>query len=240
MNFKGYTLGKASQEPSPLAQMKRLVIIGAGGFAREVAWLVEGINSLKCEWDFLGFIDEDPAKHGKVLNGYPVLGDFDYFQKHNENVQTYAVCAVGSPQAKLKLVKRAEAAGLKFANLVHPGVLMSSHVELGVGNIICAGSIISTNVRIGSHVSINPASTVGHDSVIEDYATILWSVNISGNCTVGAGCEIGTNATVIQGKTIGRWSVIGAGAVVVRDIPPICTAVGVPARPIKFRDNELT
>lgn len=217
--------------------MKKIVIIGAGGFAREVAWLLEEINIVKKDWVLLGFIDEDPKNHGKILNGYPVLGNFDCIRTSYN--QLFSICAVGSPNAKYRLVEKAEMVGLKFVNIIHPGVRLSKFTEIGVGNIICAGSIISTNVTIGNHVSINPSSTVGHDSVIGDYSTILWSVNISGNCKVETGCDIGTNASIIQGIKIGSWSVIGAGAVVVRDIPSNCTAVGIPAKPIKFHPVQL-
>lgn len=217
--------------------MKKLVIIGAGGFAREVAWLVEDINAVSEEWELLGFIDENVANHGKVLNGLPVLGDFDYFYNRGLNESIYTVCAVGNPRIKMNLVKKAVEWGFKFVNLIHPSAMMSRHVAMGVGNIICAGNIITTNITLGNHVAINPGCGIGHDAVIKDFCTILWSVNISGNVCVGAGCQIGTKTVVIQGINIGEWSTIGAGAVVVRDIPPHCTAVGVPARPIKFNEN---
>lgn len=217
--------------------MKKIVIIGAGGFAREVAWLIEEINSLNNEWDLLGFIDENLNNKDKILNGCPVLGDFGSIRSHGD---IYSICAVGNPKSKSKLVKKAEKAGLKFTNLIHPKALVSRYVEMGLGNIVCAGVIISTNVTIGSHVSINPASTVGHDTIIEDYSTILWSVNISGNCKIEVGSDIGTNTSVIQGVTVGSWSVIGAGAAVIDDIPPDCTAVGIPARAVKFHNPDNT
>ncbi len=217
--------------------LPKLVIIGAGGFAREVAWLVEDINKDKKQWDLIGFIDENEANHGKVLNGYPVLGGFDFLTNKSINEQLYAVCAVGNSSARLKLTKKAIHCGLKFTNVIHPSVKISEHVKMGTGNIICAHSIISVNVFIGDHVSINPRCGIGHDVVIEDFSTLYWDINLSGNVRVNTGCEIGTKATLIPGITVGEWSIIGAGAVVVRDIPPHCTAVGVPAKPIKFHKD---
>lgn len=218
--------------------MKKLVIIGAGGFAREVAWLVEDINAVKKEWELLGFIDENPVNHGKVLNGYPVLGDFGFFVHRQFGEPVYTVCAVGSPYAKINLVKKAAECGLQFTNLIHPSVKMSQYVELGTGNIICAGNLLSVDVFIGNHVSINPNCGLGHDVIIKDYSTLLWNISLSGNVKIGTGCEVGTKTVVIQGIEIGEWSIIGAGAVVIRDIPPYCTAVGVPAKPVKFHKTE--
>jgi len=217
---------------------KKLVVIGAGGFAREAAWLVEDINAVKKEWELLGFIDEDPANHGKILNGFPVLGDFNFFNHQELDGPVYAVCAVGNPHSKFNLVQKAIDHGLQFPNLIHPSVKMSRYVDMGAGNIICTGSIITVNVSIGNHVGINPGCGIGHDVSIGDYTTILWNVNLSGNVVVGSGCEVGTKTVVIQGIIIGEWSTIGAGAAVVRDIPPYCTAVGVPAKPIKFHDKK--
>ncbi|MFY9446108.1 MAG: acetyltransferase [Dethiobacteria bacterium] len=215
----------------------KLVIIGAGGFAREVAWLIEDINKDKKQLDLIGFIDENEANHGKVLNGYPVLGGFDYLANTRINEQLYAVCAVGNPVSKKKLVQKATEYGLKFTNLIHPSINISKSVELGTGNIICAGNILTVNISIGSHVIVNLNCTVGHDVICHDYTTILPGASVSGNVVINNGCDIGTNASIIQGITIGEWSIIGAGAVVVRDIPPHCTAVGVPAKPIKFHKD---
>ena len=210
--------------------MKDLVIIGAGGFGREVAWLVEDINANDLQWNLIGYIDEDRSKHGIVLNGYPVIGTLEKFSVKSE---LFAVCAVGNPEIKKVLVEKAITAGLRFANLIHPDVKMSKHVGMGFGNIICAGSIITVNIMIGNHVIINLDCTVGHDTIIKDYVTCAPSVNISGQVVIEEGCDIGTNVAIIQGKNIGKWSIIGAGAVVSRDIPSGCTAVGIPAKPVK-------
>ncbi|EIW00674.1 sugar O-acyltransferase, sialic acid O-acetyltransferase NeuD family [Thermoanaerobacter siderophilus SR4] len=215
--------------------IKDIVIIGAGGFAREVAWLIEDINKEKQKWNLLGFIDENIHNKGKILNNYPVLGGFEVIEKFND---LYVVCAVGDPKIKRNLITKALRYNVKFATLIHPTVIMSQYLTIGEGSIICAGNIITTNIKIGSHVIVNLDCTIGHDVVISDYATILPSVNISGNVSIGEGCSIGTGSAIIQGKKIGEWSIIGAGAVVVDDIPPYCTAVGVPAKPIKFHEED--
>ena len=109
-------------------------------------------------------------------------------------------------------------------------------MKIGDGSIICAGTIATVDIEIGKHVIVNLDCTIGHDAKLEDYVTVYPSVNISGFVTVGEETEIGTGTQIIQGIKIGRESIIGAGAVVLKELPEKCTAVGSPAKVIKFRE----
>lgn len=213
--------------------MKDIIIVGAGGFGREVAWLIEDINYKSNQWNLLGFLDDNAELHGKSLNNIPVLGSIEWLNGKND---IYYVCAIGNPQIKENLVHKCDSYGAKAATLIHPSVIISKYNEIGDGCIICAGSIITVNIRIGNHVIINIDCTIGHDAIIEDFCTILPSVNVSGAVHLNRNCDIGTGSSIIQGIEIGECTIVGAGAVVAKDLPSNCTAVGVPAKPIKFRD----
>ena len=163
----------------------------------------------------------------------------EWLEKNISN-NIYAVCAIGNTKNKFNLIKKLEPYNIDFPNLIHPNVATNDYIELGCGNIICWGSFLSVNIKIGNHISINPGCGIGHDTVIKDYSTIYWDVTLSGNVTINEGCEIGSKAAVIPQKSVGRWSIIGAGAVVVNDIPENCTAVGVPAKPIKYHVFNMT
>lgn len=217
--------------------MKNIVIIGAGGFAREVAWLIEEINIAQPEWNFLGYIDDNIKTHGTMINEFPVLGDFSWFETDVAQ-DVLAVCAIGDPIIREKLVRKANQYNVRFANLIHPSVRYSRFIHFGEGIIICAGNNLTTNISIGSHVIINLDCTVGHDAIIEDYVTLLPSINVSGNTVLKRGCNIGTNSSIIPGTIVGEWAVLGAGAIVTKDIPPCCVAVGMPAKAIKFFELE--
>lgn len=214
--------------------MRKLVIVGVGGLGREIAWLVERINAMEPTWELLGFIDDNSEKHGTIVNGYPVLGGCDWVLEHKDEV--FAVCAVGTAKTRRRIVERLH--GVRFATLVDPKVQMSQRVEMGEGCIICAGSILTVNIKLGSHVIINLDCTIGHDAVLSDYVTLYPSVNVSGNTFLEESVEMGTGSQIIQGLRIGEGTIIGAGAVVVRDLPGRCTAVGIPAKPIKFHDRH--
>ncbi len=219
--------------------MKDIVIIGAGGFGKEAAQLIKEINKDKKTWNLLGFIDETTEKHGSQINDTTVLGGFDWFDNKPVN-KIWAVCALGNPRDKYILLKKASAYKINYATLIHPDAKLSKYSELGFGCIICCNSFISVNTRIGNHVCINPGCGIGHDTVIEDYTSLYWNVTLSGNVYIHEGCEIGSKAIVIQKKTVGKWSIIGAGAVIVRDMPENCTAVGVPGKIIKITDHDPT
>lgn len=211
--------------------MKDLIIIGASGFGREVAWLVERINKAKPMWNLLGFIDDNESIVGSSVNNYRVLCTTKDIQKYKD---AFFVCAIGSSKVRKTIIDNI--GQLNYATLVDPSVEMSSLIKIGSGSIICAHTILTVNIEIGSHVIINLDCTVGHDAVLEDFVTVYPSVNISGNSKYGECVELGTGSQVIQGKTIGKGTIVGAGSVVVKDLPEECTAIGSPCKPIKFHN----
>lgn len=213
--------------------MKDLIIIGASGFGREVAWLVERINSKKKTWNLLGYIDDSEEMQNKTINSYPVIGTIDDVYKFPD---TFFVVAIGSASTRERVVDRisAQVPNIKFGILIDPSVEMSDSVIIGEGSIVCAHSIITVNITIGKHVIVNLDCTIGHDAVLNDFVTVYPGVNISGNTDIGYASELGTGMQIIQGKKIGERSIVGACAVVIRDIPEKCTAVGSPAKPIKL------
>lgn len=210
--------------------MKDLYIIGAGGFGREVAWLVERINEVNPIWNLKGFIDDKESLWGSVEGEYLVLGGCEYLNSLNN---VYAVCAVGSAKVRKIIIDKLKNSNVKFATLVDPSALVSNRVEIGEGSIICAGTVITVDIKIGNHVIINLDCTIGHDDVIEDFVTIYPSVNVSGNVLIGECSELGTGMQIIQGKKVTPNTIIGAGAVVVKDCAESGTYVGSPAKRIK-------
>ena len=210
--------------------MKKLVIIGAGGVGREVSLIVNKINELEPTWNMIGFIDDNVDNWGKVVNGYSIIGGTDSLDFLTEDY--YVVIAIANYEVKKRIVNRLNGK-FKFATIVHPKVWIHDFMTLGEGSIIYEGVILTANVEIGKHVIISPKCGIGHDSIVKDYVSLLWNVNISGNDLIEEGVTMGSGSTVIQGKKIGQGSVIGAGAVVVNDIEPYSTAVGVPAKVIK-------
>jgi sugar O-acyltransferase (sialic acid O-acetyltransferase NeuD family) len=216
--------------------MKPVVIIGAGGFAREVLDVIDAVNREKPQYDMLGYIvDPQYGSPGSLVNDKPILGGFDWLSKRSEEVQAF--CAVGASHHRYRLVKRAEAVGCRFFSIVHPTATLTRWIHLGEGTVITAGCILTNQIRIGNHVHVNLDCTVGHDAIVEDFVTFAPGVHVSGNVTAREGAYVGTGANIIEKVEIGAWSIVGAGSVVTRDVPANTTAVGVPAKVIRAHEK---
>jgi sugar O-acyltransferase (sialic acid O-acetyltransferase NeuD family) len=124
---------------------------------------------------------------------------------------------------------------LKFPKIIDPNAIIGvENVSIGHGTVICAGVIITCDIDIKEYVTLNLSCTVGHDTVIKQFSSFMPSVNISGNVMIEKGVYIGTGAKIINQLKIGEKTIVGAGAVVAKSLPPNCTAVGIPAKPIKI------
>lgn len=219
--------------------MQKFVIIGAGGFAREVLEIFEACREIGQNYEVLGYIVErDYGQPGTLINDKPILGDFDWFSANACEVK--AVCGVGDPVLRKRLITRARECGVKFGNIIHPSAILTRHVTMGKGIVIAGGSILTVQIELGDHVHVNLDCTIGHDCVIEDFATLAPGVHVSGLVRLGEGCYIGTGANLIDGINIGAWSVVGAGSVVIKDVPSYSTVVGVPANVVKTRNKNIT
>ncbi|KAA9349705.1 acetyltransferase [Larkinella humicola] len=213
---------------------KKIAIYGAGGFGREVLMLIRQINQFTSDqWDFVGFYD-DGIETGTLVNGYPVLGGIADLNQLNQPIGI--VIAIGNPTTKKKIVVGLQTANVYYPILIHPSVSVNDdqQIKIGEGTIICTGTILTVNIRVGQHVILNLNCTVGHDTRIENYCSFMPAVNLSGEVLVEEGVYIGTGATVINQVIIGQNTTVGAGAVIVKSLPANCTAVGAPAKPIKF------
>lgn len=212
--------------------MKKIAIVGAGGFGREVKMLINQINAVSPKYEFIGYYDDGKEK-GILINGFPVLGKVSDLNSVSEEISI--ALALGNPVYKKNVVRLINNSNVTFETLIHPSVLIGNdEVSIGKGTVICAGNIITCNIKIKDYVTINLACTIGHDTILENFVSLMPAVNVSGEVVVGESVYIGTGAKIINQVEVGKNTTIGAGAVVSKPIPENCTAVGIPAKPIKF------
>lgn len=215
--------------------MKNIAIFGAGGFGREVKTILDKINKVKSNtYNFIGYYD-DGLEKGKIINGYPVLGGVVEINNYKDNLAL--VISIGDPKIKTTVISKIKNSKITYPSIIDPSSSISGDdVTIGDGCIICGGTIITCNINIGNFVILNLMCTVGHDTVIDDYCAFMPSVNISGEVKIKKSVYVGTGAKIINLLEIGEKTIIGAGAVVSKSLPSNCTAVGIPAKPVKFHE----
>lgn len=214
----------------------KLVIMGAGGFGREVyAWLLDSIKTGDCSatddtvWEIAGFID-DVSNAPDIFPGLPpILAKIDEFVP---GPNTYVVCAIANPAAKKLLTERLLGKGVQFFTLIHPTVVIGTNVVIGQGAVICPFTVLSTDLVVGDFVTINSSCTIGHDTRIADFCTLSGHCDVTGGVTLLEGAFLGSHAVIVPKVVVGEYSVVGAGSVVIRKVAPGVTVFGVPAKRI--------
>jgi sugar O-acyltransferase (sialic acid O-acetyltransferase NeuD family) len=202
---------------------QRILILGAGFFAEEIADVIAGITS----YELVGFVEGlDRQRCHQPLLGLPVYWIEDLAALGGS---CRAVCAVGSPKRD-GFIRQAQAQGSRFTTVVHPSAQIFPTAHLGEGCIVSAGVIVGSHTTVGRHVLLNRGALIGHHVHLDDYVTVSPGANIAGKTTIGLRTHVAMGAIVIDGISIGRDCLIAAGAVVTHDVPDGTRVAGVPAR----------
>jgi sugar O-acyltransferase (sialic acid O-acetyltransferase NeuD family) len=220
--------------------MRRLIIVGAGGFGREVLAFATSSPAHQREWVIGGFLDHNPRALEDYGVPFPILGDPENYTPAPNDL---FICAVGDPDIKLTLCRSLLARGAEFTSLIHSTALIGDRSQLGRGCILCAYTVVTSDVHMGDFVTVNVHSGIGHDAVIGDGCTLSAFCDVTGHVQLGEGTFMGSHACVLPGVAIGKYARIGAGTAVIRPVDPGATVMGVPARficnrPIDSMDNS--
>lgn len=200
----------------------RLLILGAGTFAMEVADLASDLPGIETT----GFVvNIPPYQPGSTLLNKPIYW-IDDLEKMDREIQL--ICAIVSTK-RWQFIQQMEEMGFQFTSIIHPTARVSRMATVGNGTLISSGVQVATHTRIGEHVIINRGALIGHHNSIGDYSTISPGSILAGNITIGRRVWIGLGAMILEKNTIGDQAVIGAGSLVTRDIPARVKAIGMPA-----------
>jgi len=208
----------------------RLLIVGAGGFGREVyayARDAERDHADGAPFEGVHFLDDRPD----ALDGFPVearvLGDVDDGPIGPDD---RVIVAVGDPATRFGLVQRLEARGARFATVVHPRAYVAAGARIGPGAVLAPFAFVGPSAEVGPHVVLNTYASAGHDAVIGAFGVLCPYSVINGGVRLSDGVFMGTHATVVVGRQVGAWSKIGAGAVALRDVEAGTLLIGNPGK----------
>jgi len=204
--------------------MKKLGIIGTGGFSLEVLDIAKELfrDSRKSIDELVYFIDNNKKKHLGLI----VVKECDI-----EYSSSKFIVAISDPETRFKVVNNLSRSA-EYTNLVHPSSFISDSAKIGYGNIISHNSIVSSNVIINNHCHLNYHTAIGHESLIDDFFTASPGVKVSGKCSISKKVFMGTNSCIMERVKIIEGVKIGIGAVVLKNITKKGTYLFNPAKRI--------
>lgn len=212
---------------------QEVVIIGDGGHSQVIQDI---IYASPYKYEIVGILDD---KYKKVINDNgKIYGPVHFaLSLFGDNSSIKFIIAIGNNEIRKKIFNELRIPLVNYPILIHPSSVIGSNVELGNGTVVMPNTTINAGTKIGNHSIINTGSVVEHDNIIESYVHISPMVGLAGSVKVKEGTHLGIGAKAIPKVEIGSWTTVGAGSVIINSLPDNCTAVGIPAIPIKYHNN---
>jgi len=217
--------------------MLRIVMIGDGGHGKVVRELIALMPDVRLA---AALDDRYSGRDGALPAGAQDGADGEFrgpVEAWRSLLARYPalhfIVAIGDNRTRREIARELEAAGARFARLIHPAATVSPKARIGPGAVVMARAVVQPDAEVGAHAIVNTGAIVEHDCAVGDYAHIAPGAVMTGGARAGEGALLGAGAVILPGRTVGAWAAAGAGAVVTRDVPPGCTAAGVPASVIR-------
>ena len=221
--FVTLPLGEQCRGP---AAVSRILIVGAGGFGREVlqwardAW-PEHVSRIA------GFLSAERGRLDHHACSLEIIGDPDRYEPQSGDA---LLLAIGIPVIRRQVAESLRLRGAMFLTLVHPTAIVAPTATIGEGSVICPYAIVSDAARVGAFVLMNYHSSLGHDASAGDHAVLSPYATLGGNSHIGEDVFMGLHASVGPGKRIGTRSKVSANSCALSDAPPESIIYGAPGR----------
>lgn len=221
-------LEHCSADASQAGALPPLVVLGAGGTGRYMAWIAE-----RAGYPVAGFLDDDPRKQGQTLAGQRVLGPLASW-KDLPAEHRFLNSLYGPKKMRVfaAIVDALAIRETRWARVVDPSAVVSPDVSIGAGCFVGPGCVVEPRAEMGRLAVLLGNVYIAHDCRLEAYVACANSASVAGGIRVGARTYIGANATIREYTTVGEDVIVGMGAVVTRGIPDTHVVVGNPARAI--------
>ena len=210
--------------------MRHLVIVGAGGYGREMYGAALGSLGCGTAFDVKGYLDARPDALAGFKGYPPVIGDPESYVPDADDV---FFCALGSIERRRACVAAIASRGGRFLSLVHRTAVLGPNVSVGEGSFVAPNVTLTADVSVGRHVAVFHGTSVGHDAVLEDFSHVYAQCSVGGSVRICSGAVVYPGSVVVPRRTIGEGAVVGAGSTVILNVKPGTTVIGSPARPVK-------
>ena len=205
---------------------RKITVYGASGHGKVVLDILLALGAT----GIAGFVDDDPARQGATVLGYPVVGDSEWLTREARGGGMSVALGIGNNTVRQVLAERCRRAGAALLLAVHPRAVVASSARLGDGTVVMAGAVVNPDAIVGEGAIINTCAVVEHDVVVGHFAHISPNAALGGGARVGDFSHLGLGASVLPGVRIGAHVIVGAGATVTKDLEDAIVAMGVPAR----------
>lgn len=201
-----------------------LLIFGTSGNSKEIKTIVDEINQTNYVnvYDFLGFVSEQGTDIGKKVGKSVVVCSDENFGEYIESFSVIGIIIpIGTPEIKRRIYKRiCKHSNLVFPNIISPSarIMENSSVQIGMGNIICSGCVLTVEIDIGDFNLINRSSTIGHNVRIGNYNIINPLVSVSGGVEIHDEVLVGAGSSIKQGVILKSNSIVGMGAIIPKTV----------------------
>ena len=211
--------------------MNNLVIIGAGGFGREMFAAAREAKGYGENFTIKGFLDGNPSALDAFC-GYPgMIGAPETYRICENDV---FITALGSIAARRRCAAMIEERGGRFVSVVHRSASIGPNVSIGAGSFVAHNVVLTADIKVGRHACVFHGSVIGHDTVLEDFTHVYSLVSVGGNVRIGQGASVFPGARIVPRVKIGAGAIVGIGSAVMRDVADGVTVFGVPAERLEI------
>jgi sugar O-acyltransferase (sialic acid O-acetyltransferase NeuD family) len=208
-----------------LRTIKKIGVIGFGSFTREIICNIDKPFDIFVTTEYYNNINIDTIKQKYNCS---------IFELNNYDSKKYdALITIVDNKLKDEIINEMPRNTTYYKYIDKRAIIMDKNIKLGEGVIICANSILTTNIVLGNFSQINLNTTIGHDTICGNNFTTAPGVNISGNCIIGNNVYIGTNSSIKEKIKITDNVVIGMNTGIIKNIDISGTYVGIPTKKIK-------
>jgi len=210
--------------------VKHLVIIGAGGYGREMYGAALGAVGYGTEFDVRGYLDGRPDALEGFAGYPPVVGSPETYEPQADDV---FITALGNVDSRRRCVRLLESRGGKFVSVIHRSAFLGPNVVVGEGSFIAPNVVLTADIRVGRHVAVFHCTSVGHDTTLGDFSHVYAQCSIGGSVRLEEGASVYPGSVVVPRRMIGAGAVVGAGSTVILNVRAGVSVIGSPARPIR-------